>query len=98
MATERDSWRSSQNLKKSSSAKRLELSESSSGDFDALVDLIDKESRSQGAVYQCLFSRISCVPARERTQRPGRVNYMGSAVPDCTKAAVRGQDQVYNPA
>ena len=41
-----------------------------------------------------LRNYISCVPARERTQGPGRVTYMGSAVPDCTKQPVRGQDQV----
>ena len=53
-------------------AKWLELSGSSSGDFDALVDL-------------------NSLPAQERTQGLGRVNYMGSAVLDCTEAAVRGK-------
>ena len=60
-------------------AKWLEFSVNSCGDFDALVDLIVKEQ-----FINVCFERISCVPARERTQGPGRVNYMGSAVPDCT--------------
>ena len=42
MASEKDSVRSSQRLK-NYLAKWIELSGSSSGDFDALVDLIVKE-------------------------------------------------------
>ena len=54
--------------------KWLKLSASSSGESDALVDLIVKE----WFINAC--SEICCVPARARTQGPGRVNYMGSAV------------------
>ena len=67
-------------------AKWLDLSGSSSGEFNVLVDLIVKEqfiiawSEELAAVY---------VPARERTQGPGRVNYMGSAVPE-HKQQLRG--------
>ena len=67
-------------------AKWLEFSVNSCGDFDALVDLIVKEQ-----FINVCFERISCVPARERTQGHGRVNYMGSAVPDCTWAAASGK-------
>ena len=54
-------------------AKWLELPGSSSGDFEALVDLIVKKQ-----FINACFEELT---VREWTQGPGRVNYMGSAVP-----------------
>ena len=74
-------------------AKWLELSGSIPGDFNAIVDLIVKEQ----FINACSEELAVYLP-RERTQGPGRVNYMGSAVPDRILTAVRGQDQFYSPA
>ena len=75
LATERGSRRPRQRLKERQTslssicrnylAKWLEFSGSSYGDFDALVDLIVKE--------QFINACSEELPARERTQGPGRV-------------------------
>ena len=76
-------------------AKWLELSKTSTGNFNAFVDLIVKEQFTKACPDE---SAVYLLLERGPKDLVELINYMGSAVLDCAQATVNSQEQDYSPA